>query len=322
MSAAGDNMDSFTGRRRATWQSKAPAWPFLVGAFVVVGVGCFLIAPWFSGIVFGDGTHGGRAVVWMKAASNAILPGVVLGVAVGAVLNAVYLAPARRHTALKWTAFLVLAGALVGVPRSIVQAIETDRAGYTLRLANSAAEAGKASRQSEADLYRRLGLLLRNNPFDPGNLGATDGLEDARKAIAGHRDLIATARRDYDPGQVAARAALANGIVGSIDREAVLQRFDAAAVERKVLMERFWAANDRIISLREQELAALEGNRSGWKSENGIGLISSRPLLIRIQSIEERLRDAAGEMSEAEAALTTHDYQADAGIDRLLAAAQ
>ena len=315
-------MDRFTGRRRATWQSKAPAWPFVVGAFVVVVVGCFLIAPWFSGIVFGDGTHGGRAVVWLKAASNAILPGVVLGIAVGALLNAVYLAPARRHTALKWTALLVLAGALVGVPRSVTQAIHTDREGYALRLATSAAEARNASRQSEADLYRRLGLLLRNNPFEPGNLGATDGLEDARKAIAGHRDLIATARREYDPGQVAARAALEKGIVGARHREAVLQRFDAAAAERKVLMQRFWAAHKEIISLREQELAALEGNRSGWRSENGVGLISSRPLLNRIRDLEARLRDAADEIAAAESALVAHDYQTDTSIDELLKAAQ
>lgn len=315
-------MDSFTGRRRATWQSKAPAWPFLIAAFVVVCVGCFLIAPYFSGVIFGDGTHGGRALVWIKAASNTILPGVVLGIAVGAILNAVYLSPAGRHTALKWTALLVLAGAVVGLPRSVIQAIDSDRDGYALRLATSAAEARTASRRSEADLYRRLDLLLRNNPFDPGRLGAADGLSDARKAIAGHRDLINAARRDYEPGQVAARAALAKAIVGEMDREAVLERFDAAAIERKALMERFWAAHDRIISLREQELTALEGNRSGWKSENGVGMISSRPLLIRIQGIESRLRAAFTEVREAEAALNMLDYQTDAGIDRVLAAAK
>lgn len=313
-------MDSFTGRRRATWQSKAPAWPFLVAAFVVVCVGCFLIAPYFSGIIFGDGTHGGRAMVWVKAASNAILPGVVVGVAVGAILNAVYLSPARRYTALKWTVLLLLAGALVGVPRSVIQAIQTDRAGYALRLANSAAEARKASRQSEEDLYRRLGLLLQNNPFEPGNLGAVDGLEDARKAIAGHRDLIAAARRDYGPGQVAARDALARGIVGATDREAVLQRFDAAAVERKALMERFWAAHDRIISLREQELAALKGNRAGWRSENGVGLISSRPLLVRIQSLERQLNEAGAEVNDAEYAIAALDNRTDGEIDQMLAA--
>ncbi|GAA0636240.1 hypothetical protein [Brevundimonas lenta] len=315
-------MDKFTGRRRATWQSKLPPWPFVIVAFVLAGVGCWLAGPLFSGIVFGDGTNGGRAMVWMKTASNIVLPAVLVGVAVGALLNAIYLAPAGRHGALMWTALLVGLGVIVGAPASVARGFVADKVGYEMRLQTSAAEARAESRRSEADLNHRLGLLLHNNPFEPSRLAAEDGLEDARKAIAGHRDLIAAARRDYGPGQVKARAALAGAIVGEMDREAVLDRFDEAAGPRKALMERIWAAHDRIIALREDELAALSANRSGWRKAPGGAEITSRPLLVRIRRIEAGLDQVFDEVRTAEIELAQLDYETDAGIDRVLKAAK
>lgn len=314
-------MDKFTGRRRATWQSTAPTWPFVLVAFVVVVVACLIASPFFGGVILGDGTAGGRAMVWFKTISNILLPALLAGVLCGALLHALFLGPAGRHGAMKWTGLLILAGALAGAPISMLRGHTADRVGYAAKLGTSVNEARAASHESEQNLYRRLRLLLRNDPFDPTSLAAASGLEDARKAIDGHKSLIAEARRDYGPGQVRARAALAGAIVDEMDREAVLERFDAAAVERKAAMEKMWAAHDDLIGLREQELQALTGNRGSWRrAPNGI-TVTSESLFNRIKALDGRIGEAFDAMSAAEIEVQQIDARTDAGIDRVLRAA-
>ena len=87
-------MDKFTGRRRASWQSKAPLWPFLIAAFALAAAGGVLISLYASGVILGDGTSGGRALVWIKTASNIAIPALIIGAAVGALLNGAFLSPA------------------------------------------------------------------------------------------------------------------------------------------------------------------------------------------------------------------------------------
>lgn len=202
-----------------------------------------------------------------------------------------------------------------------MRGITADRLGYALRLETSVTEARTASRRSEQDFYRRLHLLMRTNPFDPARLAAESGLEDAGGVIATHRRLIADARRDYGPGQVEARAALARAIVGEMDRDAVLDRFDGAATARRDLVEQIWAAHDRIADLRAEELAALSGNRGAWRKTPGGVTITSESLFRRVTGLERSIGEAVAEANVAEQALYDLDSQTDAGIDRVLAAA-
>lgn len=315
-------MDKFTGGRRTpTWQSSARFWPFALLAFLVVFLVCLAISPFAGGIILGDGTTGGRAIVWFKMLSNALVPAVVIGSLAGFALHHFFLEPAGRHGALNWTALLILTGAVAGVPFNVIRGYSADRMGYALRLDASVTEARTASRRSERDFYRRLGLLMRNNPFDPARLAAEGGLEDARNAIAVHRQLIASARADYAPGQVQARAALARAVVGEMDREAVLERFDIAAAQRKVLVERIWSAHARIADLRAEELRALESNRSAWRKVPGGVTITSGSLFNRVTGLERQVMDAGRDANAAEVELYRLDSQTDAGIDRVLAAA-
>lgn len=314
-------MDKFSGRRRETWQSKAPLWPFTIVAFVLVFVLCLIASPFAGGVILGDGTSGGRALVWFKMLSNVLVPAIVIGLVAGFLLNQLFLAPAGRHGALTWTGLFIVTGIFAGVPVNIVRGHTADRAGYAMRLDASVEEARTASRRSERDFYRRLGLLMRNNPFDPARLGAEGGLEDAGEVIVVHRNLIADARRDYAPGQVEARAALARAIVDADDREAVLERFDGAAPARRALVERIWTAHDRIADLRAEELQALSGNRSAWRKTPGGITITSQALFRRVTALERGIGEAAVAANTAEQGLYSLDSQTDAGIDRVLAAA-
>jgi hypothetical protein len=314
-------MDRFTGRRRATWQSKAPLWPFTISAFVVVFLLCLAASIFAVGVLLGDGTAGGRAIVWFKMLSNVLVPAIVIGLAAGFLLHQLFLAPAGRGGALMWTGLFILTGAFAGLPANIVRGYTADRLGYAMKLDASVEEARTASRRSEREFYRRLGILMHSNPFDPARLAAEDGLEGAGRVIVVHRDLVAEARRNYAPGQVEARAALARAIVDEMDREAVLERFDGAAPARKALVERIWAAHDRIADLRADELQALSSNRGAWRKAPGGVTITSESLFSRVTGLERRIREARGDASAAEAELYRLDSETDAGIDRVLAAA-
>lgn len=313
-------MDKFTGKRRETWQSKTPVWPFMVVGTVVVVITCALISVFWSGAMMGDGTGAGRMVVIMNAFANVFVPAVIVGGAVGLFLNYIYFTPANKG-ALKWTGLLILAGAIAAVPASLPKAITADRMGYAIRLNTSVAEAREAAKRSEADLQRRLFLLLRNNPFDAQKLSRAGGLENAAKIINAHRALITSARQDYDKGQAEARAAMEKGIVGRNDREAVLQRMDEAASPRKAIMERVWKGHERIADLREQELTALRDNRGSWRATYQGAAITSPALFNRIQQIENDIREAIEDVEQAEADLYRHDAETEAGIDRVLRAA-
>ncbi len=314
-------MDKFTGKRRETWQSKLPAWPFMVVASVIVAAVCAVISLTFSGILLGDGTAASKAIVWFKAFANIMLPAVVVGCAAGWVLHQVYFGPANRHGAMGWTGLLILAGALGGTPASLTKAVVADRLGYATRLNDSVAEARAAAKRSEADLQQRLSLLLRNDPFAARNLAREGGLENAAKAIAGHRELIAAARKDYDRGQTQARAAMEKGIVGEADREAVLLRLDEAAGPRRAIMERMWGGHERIAELHEQKLQALTSNRGAWHRSPGGATITSAALFNRIQQIEDQIREAIDAVDAAESELYRLDAETEAGIDRVLKAA-
>lgn len=314
-------MDRFSGRRRSAWQATAAFWPFALMAFVAVFIICLGISPIAGGLILGDGTAGGRAIVWFKMLSNILVPAIVVGLLAGWVLHQVFLAPAGRHGAMTWAALLVLTGAIAGAPFNVMRGITADRLGYAMRLDASVAEARTASRRSEKDFYRRLHLLMRTNPFDPARLARENGLEDAEGVIATHRRLIADARRDYGPGQVEARAALAGAIVDEMDRDAVLDRFDGAATARRELVERIWAAHESIADLRAEELTALSGDRGAWRKTPGGVTITSERLFRRVTGLERRIGEAVAEANVAERALYDLDSQTDAGIDRVLAAA-
>lgn len=315
-------MDKFTGRRRApTWQSTATLWPFALLAFLAVFLICLAISPFAGGVILGDGTAGGRAMVWFKMLSNVLLPAVVIGSLAGFMLHHFFLSPAGRHGAMTWTALLILVGAVAGVPFNVIRGYSADRLGYAMKLDASVSEARAASRRSEQDFYRRLGMLMNSNPFSPDRLAAEGGLEDARDAIAVHRQLIAQARTDYAPGQVEARAAMARAIVDEMDREAVLDRFDGAAGPRKALVERIWAAHDRIADLRAAELQALESSRGSWRKVPGGITITSGTLFNRVTGLERQIGEARDEANAAGMELLQLDGQTDAGIDRVLAAA-
>lgn len=314
-------MDKFSGRRRETWQSRAPLWPFVILAFVLVFVLCLVASPFAGGIILGDGTTGGRAIVWFKMLSNVMAPAIVIGLFAAFLLHQFFLAPAGRHGALTWAALLVLTGAAAGVPINVVRGFTADRLGYAMKLDASVEEARTASRRSERDFYRRLGLLMRNNPFDPARLAAEGGLEDARHAIIIHRELIADARRNYAPGQVEARAALARSIVDVRDREGVLDRFDGAAPARRALVERIWTAHGRIADLRAEELQALSANRGAWRRTPRGVTITSESLFRRVRALEGGINEARDAANAAEMDLYQLDSQTDAGIDRVLAAA-
>lgn len=314
-------MDKFSGRRRETWQSRAPLWPFTILGFVLVFILCLVVSPFAGGIILGDGTTGGRAIVWFKMLSNVLVPAIGIGLLFGFLLHHLFLAPAGRHGALMWTGLFIVTGIFAGVPINIVRGHEADRLGYAIKLDTSVEEARTASRRSERDFYRRLGLLMRNNPFDPARLASEGGLKDAADAIAVHRQLIESARRDYAPGQAEARVALARSIVGEMDREAVLDRFDAAAAPRRALVERIWTAHDRIADLRAEELQALSANRAAWRKTPGGVTITSESLFRRVTGLERRIGEARDAANAAEVELYRLDTETDAGIDRVLAAA-
>lgn len=314
-------MDKFTGKRRETWQSKLPVWPFMVVASLVVAIACAVISVTFTGMLLGDGSAASKAVVWMKAFANIMLPAVVVGSAAGWILHQIYFGPANRHGAMGWTGLLILAGALGGTPAGLTKAVVADRLGYANRLNESVTEARAAAKRSEADMQRRLFLLLRNNPFAAQKLAREGGLENAAKIINSHRDLITEARRDYDKGQAQARAAMERGVVGKADREAVLLRLDEAAGPRKALMERVWSGHERIADLREQELAALRDNRGSWRPSPQGATITSDALFNRIRQIETQIDEAIDDVNEAESELYRLDAETEAGIDRVLKAA-
>ncbi|MCS6625295.1 hypothetical protein N0B44_20495 [Roseibacterium beibuensis] len=315
-------MDKFTSRRRATWQSKAPLWPFLAAALALAVGGGVLVSLYASGVLLGDGTSSGRAVVWIKTLSNIVIPAVLIGGAVGGLLNGVFLSPARRDGALKWSGVLMLAAAFAAAPMSVVKGMEADRLGYEIRLKDAVARARISSRQSELDFYRRMHLLVRHQGFGIEVLRTSDGLDKARTAIAGHKDLIAAARRDYDKGQADARAALAAVIADEADREAVLVRFDTAQIERKALMEKIWGIHDSLVALSEEEVNLLYANRGRWRPNGyGGGTVDSLPLLNQLRRIGRDRSAASHEHDQLYSEIATLDAETNAGIDRVIEAA-
>lgn len=315
-------MDKFTARRRPTWQAATPAWPFIILAALLVGGACLYASMKISGVLLGDGTDTGRAMLWVKTISNVMVPAVLCGAIAGFALHQLYFAPAGKHGALLWTGVLIAVGAVAGTPYSAQRSMAADRAGYEVRLSQGAMTARAASRRSEEDLYRRLYLLLRSKPFGARNLTSEGGLDTAATAIATHRELIASARKDYDRGQAEARAAMEKAVVDRYDREAVLMRLDEAARPRRALMETMWSAHERIASLQEQELEALRANRSAWTGSNQGAVINNRALFNRVQYLEDQIAAAADEADAAQADIHALDNATDTGIDRVLRAAR
>jgi hypothetical protein len=241
---------------------------------------------------------------------------------VGALLNGAFLSPAGRHGALKWSGWLMAVAALGAAPLSVAKGMEADRIGYEMRLKSAVAHARIEARQAETDFYRRLYLLSRHQGFGVETLRTVDGLEQARKALAGQKDLLAAARRDYDGGQARAREALAGVIVDRFDREAVLDRFDTAQVTRKAQMEKVFAIHDRLIALSEEEVNLLYANRGRWRPNGyGGGTVDSLPLLNQLRRIGTDRRAAASEHDRLYSEIATLDAETNAGIDRVIEAA-
>lgn len=315
-------MDKFTSRRRATWQSKTPPWPFIAAALAVALGGGALVSLYASGVLLGDGTSGGRTIVWIKTLSNIVIPALAIGAGVGALLNGAYLSPAGRQGALRWSVWLMAAAAVGAAPMSVANGMEADRAGYEMRLKAAVADARIAARRSETDFYRRMHMLARHQGYGVEVLRTPDGVAQARKAIAGHKDLLAAARVDYDKGQTEARAALAGVIADEADREAVLTRFDEAQVTRKALMDQVWSIHDRIVALGEEEVNLLYANRGRWRPNGyGGGTVDSTPLLNQLRRIGRERREAAAEHDRLYSEMSALDAETNAGIDRVIEAA-
>lgn len=312
-------MDKFTSRRRASWQSKAPLWPFVAVALVLALGGGVLVSLYASGVLLGDGTSGGRTIVWIKTVSNIAIPALAIGAGVGALLNGAYLSPAGRPGALRWSVWLMAAAALGAAPMSVANGMEADRIGYEIRLKAAVADARIASRRADTDFYRRMHTLARHQGYGVEVLRTADGVARARKAIAGHKDLLAAARPDYDKGQAEARAALAGVIADEADRAAVLARFDAAQVERKALMDKVWAVHERIVALGEEEVNLLYANRGRWRpNAYGGGAVDSTPLLNQLRRLERDRRAATAEHDRLYNEIASLDVETNAGIDRVI----
>ncbi|NJC42394.1 hypothetical protein GGQ87_002689 [Brevundimonas alba] len=312
-------MDKFTSRRRATWQSKAPLWPFLLAALLIAAAGGVLISLYASGVILGDGTSGGRALVWVKTLSNIAIPALVIGAAVGGLLNSVFLSPAGRHGALKWSGLLMAVAALGAAPLSVAKGMEADRIGYEMRLKQAVAQARIDARKSETDFYRRLYLLARHQGFGIETLRSADGIKHARETIESNRQLLAAARRDYAAGQAKARAALAGAVVDRADREAVLKRFDAAKVRRDALMDKVWAAHERLIVLDDEEVNLLYANRGHWRPNAwGGGSVDNPRMLDQLRRIGRDRQAARTEHDEVYREVATLDAETNEDIDRAI----
>lgn len=311
-------MDKFTTRRRATWQSQLPIWPFVFAAVVLAAAIGYFVGPYASGVLLGDGTSGGRAMVWVKTASNILIPALLVGVTLGMVLNTTILAPGGRHGAMTWTSVLVAVCALAIAPMAVARGVEADRLGYELRLRDSLNRSRIAARKAENDYARRMYMLLSNQGVDTYTLSRPGGVEQARKVIDGQKDLLATARADYDKGQDEARAFFAKSIVGEADREAVLVRFDTARVERKALMDKVFSLQERIIALHEQELDVLLTNRGQWRPTYGGATVNSSALLNRLKAMQRERNAAVVEHDKVYAEIRQLDARTEAGIDRII----
>lgn len=314
-------MDKFTTRRRAAWQSKVPAWPFIAGAVVLAAVIGFLVGPYAGGMLLGDGTSGGRAIVWVKTASNIVIPALLVGVSLGMLLNTTILSPGGRHGAMTWTAVLVGACALSIAPMAVARGIEADRLGYELRLRQSLAESRISAQKAENDYARRMGLLQRSQGVNLYTLASASGVEQSRKLLAGQKDLLADARGAYTKGQDDARAFLAKAIVGQADREAVLLRFDEARAERTPLMQKVFSLQERLIALDEAQIDLLLANRSKWRPSYGGGLVSDRALLNRLNAMNREREAMLDEHDAASDKIRELDARTEAGIDRIIFAA-
>lgn len=314
-------MDKFTTRRRAAWQTKVPAWPFIAAAVVAAAAVGYFAGPYAGGMLLGDGTSGTRAIVWLKTASNIMIPALLVGVTLGVVLNTTILSPGGRHGAMTWTAVLVGVCALAIAPMAVARGIEADRLGYELRLRHSLNQSRVAAQRAENDYARRMGLLQRNQGVNLYTLAQKGGAEQSRKLLAGQKDLLASARRDYEKGQDEARAFLAKAIVGKADREAVLLRFDEARAERTPLMQKVFSLQERLIALDEAQIDLLLANRSKWRPSYDGGVVSDRALLNRLNAMN-RERDAMlDEHDAASDRIRELDARTEAGIDRVLYAA-
>lgn len=314
-------MDSFTTGRRASWQSKAPAWPFLIVAFVLAAVGGVLASLYASGVIMGDGTYAQRAYVWIKTASNIVIPALLVGGAVGGLLNFVFLSPARKDGAMKWSGLLMLTAALCAAPMSIARGMEADRLGYEIRLKEAVSDARIAARRSETDFYRRLSLLTRHQGFGVQTLRTPDGLEHARGFVARQKSLLTAARKDYADGQASARAALAGAVVNEADREAVLTRFDEAQVRRTALMDRIWTIHDRLAALNQQEVDLLYANRNNWRPTPYGAVVTNPALFGQLDRIQDERRELAIGHDRIYAEVATLDAETNRGIDRVIEAA-
>ena len=309
-------MDKFTGRRRASWQSKAPFWPFLAAAFAIAVGGGALVSLYASGVLLGDGTSGGRAVVWIKTLSNIVIPALAIGAAAGALLNGVFLSPAGRQGALKWSGLLMLAAAAGAAPMSVANGMEADRTGREIRLREDVTDARIAARRSGMDFYRRMHALAQQG-YGLQILGSPAQLEQARDAVAGRRARLAQARAEQDRAQAAARTALAAAIPDATRRAAVLARFDEAEAARGALMEKVWATQDQLASLAEEEVSLLNANRGRWRpSPYGGGTADNPALLSRLAAISRERHAAASDHTRLFAEIASLDLKTNEAIDR------
>lgn len=314
-------MDKFTGRRRASWQSKAPFWPFLAGAFAIAVGGGILVSLYASGVLLGDGTSGGRAVVWIKTVSNIVIPALAIGAATGALLNGVYLSPAGRGGALKWSGWLMLAAAAGAAPMSVANSIGADRTGQEIRLREAVTDSRIAARREGMDFYRRMHALAQHPGYGLHILGSPEQLAQARAAVAGRRERLAAARTDHEKAQAEARAALAEAIPDADRRAAVLARFDEAQAARGTLMEKVWATQDRLASLAEEEMSLLYANRGRWRpSPYGGGTVNSPALVNRLDAIRRERREAASEHTRLFAEIASLELETNEAIDEVVAA--
>jgi hypothetical protein len=311
-------MDKFSGSRRKSWQSKAPSWPFVALAVVVVAG----LAWWTSGALraeaFGDGTDSGSLNIWVTAIGALVLTSLVMAAAAGGLLNALILQPANRRHGLTYTAILAGVALLAGAPQTVARTIEADRAGYAVRLV----EALQTSRQKQEWAYvavhRELAFAAGRSSFSPSGLDRDGGFDDARKRLKLAGELVAAAPGKLADADAAARQVLAENIIDPEARGAVLARFDVGAKDKAPLLARYWEIQSELIALLGQHLDALEARRGSWEPMGGMFMFSERSLFHQFEARRQRALKLMDEGYGLEGDILAIDRRTNDAVDQVI----
>lgn len=311
-------MDKFSGSRRRAWQAGVPSWPFLAaGALVVAGA-----AWWVSGSLeaeaFGDGTDAGSLAIWITTVGALVLTSLLIGAAVGGLVNAMVLQPAGRRHGLAYAAALAGLAVVVGAPQTVARTLEADRAGYAVRLVEALTDSRNKQAWAYAAVHRELAFATGRDSFSPRGLDRDGGFATARERLALARQLVTAAPGKLAAADAAARKVLADNVMDDHSRAAVLERFDVGAQDKAPLLVRYWEVQGRLLDLVEGHLDMLQADKGAWQPMNGLFMFRDRGVFARF---EARRREAVELMAEGlriERELFAIDARTNAGIDRVI----